>query len=580
MKLFRQILVLGGFLSAFTLFAQIDQNAVNPVFKKRLHGHLKKIPSAAWSQVYFKKTLKYFLVSEDDSTIVYSGRYLDSKQVDKRLVDYARYFRAIGFYNKSLFEDSERELKKIKSSWSLYPVVISTRANIQMNLTNNEKAIEFLYQLKEQKGLDGLGIKESTVDHNLGVCHMFLGDYEESEKFLFLSLEQQEVEKDTINLIGTYGDIANLYYEQYLDDKAIPYFQKAYDIATITENFELKQRTALNMAIVEENRGDFEKSIAYRKEYDGWKDSTNNQQEIWQIAQLEKKHIAQTKQREIGLLERENVLKAKQQNWILVGAGVLLLVLVLIVYFYWQKIRSSAIISEQRESLDKLNDFKNRLFSIVSHDLRSSVHGLRRSTEQLRNEIPAEESHLKSLVNQQGAIANSTYGLLDNLLNWALLQSDEIYFHQEKVSLKRLMPQVVMNYQPLLDQKSISIETTISVDAKVTADTDSTKIILRNVLDNAIKFTPENGQIEISASETEDSCELRIQDSGHGMTPEQLALVIEQSAQVSKESKEERSGTGLGVRLCASFMLKNNGSFRIESEVNKGTTVILTFKKV
>jgi signal transduction histidine kinase len=406
-----------------------------------------------------------------------------------------------------------------------------------------------------------------------------LEDYSKSEQYLLRSIGSQEAKRDTAFTVGAYTNLANLYYTQYKDEEAFKYFLASYDLSSKTTNHKLKENSSLNMAVFEENRKDFQKSIVYRKEYDRWKDSTNNQEKVWKIAQLEKKYIAETKQREIGLLQRENDLKEEQQNWILIGAAVLLLVLFLIVYFYWQKIRSSAIISEQRESLDKLNAFKNRLFSIVSHDLRSSVNGLRRSTEQLRNEVPEENSSLKALVNQQGAIANSTYGMLDNLLNWALLQSDEIYFHQEKVSLKRLLPQVVLNYQPLLDQKNISLEVEVPVDAKVLADTDSTKIVLRNILDNATKFTPEGGSIKISAIVEKEYCELNIKDSGSGMTEEQLALVMEQSAQVSKESGEEGSGTGLGVRLCTSFMLKNNGSFRMESSAGNGTTVILTFEK-
>ncbi|GAB5422998.1 MAG: tetratricopeptide repeat protein [Crocinitomicaceae bacterium] len=537
------------------------------------------IPKSKRQKEEFRKAYAFYLSKNNDSTIVYAGRYLTLKSKDRRLANFARFFLADGLYNKQLYDGSKSELLKVDKSFPLYAVIISRMSNIQMILSEHEKAIESLMDLKNSVAFEEIGIQESAIDHNLGVCYMFLGDYEESERFLFIALEKQKVEADTLNLIGTYGDIANLYYEQYRDEEAIPFFIKAYELATKTNDFEMKQRTALNMAVVEENRGDFEKSIAYRKEYDQWKDSLNNQQKVWRIAQLEKKHIAETKQREIGLLQRENELKAKQRNWILIGAGILLFVLVFIVYFYWQKIRASAIIAEQRESLDKLNSFKNRLFSIVSHDLRSSVHGLRRSTEQLRNEIPEEDSNLKTLVNQQGAIANSTYGMLDNLLNWALLQSDEIYFQPEKVSLKRLMPQVILNYQPLLDQKKIAVHLNIPTDAKVHADVDSTKIVLRNVLDNAIKFTPEGGKLYVDAKVEEDTCLLSIKDSGPGMTPQQLEIVVEQSSQVSKESDEERSGTGLGVRLCASFMLKNNGSFQMESEVGKGTTVNLTFEK-
>lgn len=554
--------------------------------KARLAIYLKAIPSSKRAELNFEKAYKYFLKSETDSTIVYSGRYLLQKDKDSRLEDFALFFRSKSFLDKNLLSESKKDLNRISPSFKLYGSVMAAQANIMFRERKYAESLALSLKVKDKGRLAENGVLESSLDHNIGLCYMMLQDYENSEHYLNLSLEQQLKTTDTNLIVGGYMDLANLYYQQYLDDKAIPNFQKAYELAGQTDDYKLRRIAALNMSVVEENRGDLEKSLAYRKEYDQWKDSTNNQEKVWEIAQIEKRHLADTKQREIGLLqrknslvERENELKSKERNAILIGAGVLLLVLVLIIYFYYQKIRSSAIIAEQRESLDKLNGFKNRLFSIVSHDLRSSVHGLRRSTEQLREEIPNEDSKLKTLVNQQGAIANSTYGMLDNLLNWALLQSDEIYFHPEKISLKRLIPQVVLNYQPLLDQKNISLETDVPVDAKVNADNDSVKIVLRNVLDNAMKFTPEKGNLNISANVQNDIVELRIKDSGPGMSPEQLAIVVEQSSQVSKESGEERSGTGLGVRLCASFMSKNNGSFRIESEEGEGTTVVLRFEK-
>lgn len=569
---------MGGFLSAFTLSAQVVRNEMNPVFKTNLEKSYRKVPKAERSHEDFKKAYRYYLKRENDSTIVYCGRYLGQKKRNRELQNMAHLFRAESLVQKQLYSEAEKDLRKVSKSFSLYPIIILNQANIKMLSNDYEEAIAFFEKLKQQVDFHTVGITKSAIDHNLGVCYLYLKDMDKSEQYLMSALKQQEIEKDTINLIGTYGDIANLFYEQYRDSEAIPFFLKAYDLAQTTDNFELKKRTARNMAVVEENRKDFEKSVAYRKEYDRWKDSLNNQQEIWEIAQLEKRHLAETKQREIGILQLENDLREKQQKWILLGAAALLLVLVLIIYFYWQKIRSSAIIAEQRESLDKLNAFKNRLFSIVSHDLRSSVHGLRRSTEQLRNEVPEADVKLKSLVNQQGAIANSTYGMLDNLLNWALLQSNEIYFNPEKISLKRLVPQVVLNYQPLLDQKGMHLDIDVAAATKVMADVDSVKIVLRNVLDNAIKFSPEGSTLKLKSEEEGEVCELRITDQGSGMTPEQLSMVVEQSAQVSKES-DGGSGTGLGVRLCASFMLKNNGSFRMESEAGNGTTVILSFEK-
>lgn len=579
-----RILVLFALLlAAFTSNASAEED---DILRKRLNFYLEDIPSSKRADENFKKTYHFYLKEKYDSSIVYASRYLGSIVKDEKLTNYVLYFRAESFARKSLFKESKLDLTSISKDFPLYQLVEMELANAAFNEGRIEEALLIYQKISSSKIVDEELLKPSILNNNIGTSFMFLQDYENAEKYLLLSLDQFNAGNDTLRIIDAHLGVANLFYEQYRDEDAIPYFLKAYDLASTTNNYKLRRMTALNMAVVEENRGDLEKSIAYRKEYDQWKDSTNNQERVWDMLQSEKRHLAETKQKEIGLLERKNKivereknLKTKENNAIMIGAGVLVLVLILIIYFYFQKIRSSAIIAEQRESLDRLNAFKNRLFSIVSHDLRSSVHGLRRSTEQLRGEIPNEDSKLKSLVNQQGAIANSTYGMLDNLLNWALLQSDEIYFHPEKISLKRLIPQVVLNYQPLLDQKKIQLEMDLPAQAKVNADNDSLKIVLRNVLDNAMKFTPENGSVKISAILSDDSCELRIQDSGPGMTPEQLTIVIEQSSQVSKESGEERSGTGLGVRLCASFMSKNNGSFRMESEEGHGTTVVLTFEK-
>ena len=170
---------------------------------------------------------------------------------------------------------------------------------------------------------------------------MHLEKYEASEKYLLKSLDAQLIAADTNMIVGTYMDLANLYYTQYKDDQAIPYFQKAYDLASKTQNYTLRQNAALNMSVVEENRKEFEKSIQYRKEYDRWKDSVNDQQQVWEIAQLEKRIVAETKQREIGLLERENAIKLKERNAVLIGAGVLLLVLVLLIILYRLKVKAN-----------------------------------------------------------------------------------------------------------------------------------------------------------------------------------------------------------------------------------------------
>ncbi len=559
--------------------AQNVSGQVSRLLKEKIKFHVSNIAPKARENVNFRKAYDFYLEEDYDSTIVYSRRYLQQKDKSRSLASFCLFFLGNSFVNKGLYKEAAAEFSKIPRSFPMYPSITFQQANLYLIDGAYKKALKLFLELREDEQFQKFALSESKIEHNIGICYLHLENYDASEIHLIKALELQLSEKDTTLIVGTYMDIANLYYTQFRDDEAIPYFQKAYDLSLKTKDYVLRQSSALNMAVVEENRKDFEKSTAYRKEYDRWKDSVNDQQKVWEIAQVEKRYIAQEKQREIHLLEIENRIKSKERNVILLGAGLLLIVLVLLIYFYRQKIKTNHLILTQKENLDQLNAFKNRLFSIVSHDLRSSVHGLRVSAEKLRLKTSEhQDAELRALIAAQGAIANSTFGLLDNLLNWALLQSDQIYFHSERVALAKIIDQVTINFQPLMDQKEISLAIEIPAGTKVMADVDSLKIVLRNVLDNAIKFSPSGAGLTIWANLDEEHCHLFIKDEGPGMNKEQLAMVKEQSAKVSKENESKEIGTGLGVRLCQSFMQKNGGTFNIASKEGQGTTIELILK--
>lgn len=170
--------------------------------------------------------------------------------------------------------------------------------------------------------------------------------------------------------------------------------------------------------------------------------------------------------------------------------------------------------------------------------------------------------------------------LLDNLLHWALLQTKQLYFHKDSVHLFSIIQQIEYNYKPLLIDKNITFENSVSKSNFIFVDLDSLKIVLRNLLDNAIKFTPENGQISFYTIETNtDFCQLAIQDTGLGMTQNTIDELLAENELLAKKKNSEIIGTGLGMQLCKQMIKKNGGSIAIESEVNKGTKMILAFPK-
>jgi K+-sensing histidine kinase KdpD len=281
------------------------------------------------------------------------------------------------------------------------------------------------------------------------------------------------------------------------------------------------------------------------------------------------------------MLETENKLKAAERNGLLMASLLLLTLLTMGFYFYRQKIISSKIILAQKAELDELNATKDKLFSIVSHDLRSSVNILKTSNSKLMDCLETKDMDaLDKLLENNGVIANEVYNLLDNLLNWAMLQTKQLYFCKDSLHLHSIVQQVVHNYKPLMLNKNIRFEQELDKSIFVFADQESSKIILRNLLDNAIKFSRENGTIKIyTRNSTQFFCDLVVEDTGQGMNEITRWKLLQEGVFLSKKKNDEDIGTGMGLQLCKSMISKNGGHLSIESRENMGTKIIISLPK-
>ncbi|ABQ04474.1 tetratricopeptide repeat-containing sensor histidine kinase [Flavobacterium johnsoniae] len=561
-------------LCPFFFFSQ------NKTTNKIFNIESKKKAITFKKEIHFNKAQYYFEENNWDSTLVYSMKHLSSSG-NKELNDYCHYFRGFSLNEKKLFTEAKSELKLISKDFTFYPLVNKVLGEISLQLKEFEKAIEYFNAIEKYPYSSKQGFKVSTIYQNIGVCYLHLNKFKKAEEYLFKSKKIGEQEKDNEALIYIYMNIANLYYLQYQDAKAIPYFEKAYLYSKKTKNFDKKESTAFNMAMVEENKGDLKKALEYRKEAEQWKDSVHNQNKIWAVADFEKKFAVAQKQKEIKVLQVENKLKNTQRNALFFSAIALLLILTGGVYLYAQRVKSSKIILRQKNKLDELNATKDQLFSIVSHDLRSSVNALKSSNSKLSATLETKNyDELNQLIVQNSSIANGTYSLLDNLLHWALLQTKQLYFHKESIHLHSVIQQIAYNYKPLLLEKAITFENLVSKSIFLFVDLDSLKIVFRNLLDNAIKFSKENGQITFSANEIDsDYCQVIIQDKGIGMSRNTIDELLQEGELLAKKGNSEIIGTGLGLQLCKQMIKKNSGTFEIESELNKGTKMILTFPK-
>jgi signal transduction histidine kinase len=220
------------------------------------------------------------------------------------------------------------------------------------------------------------------------------------------------------------------------------------------------------------------------------------------------------------------------------------------------------------------------LFSIVSHDLRSSVNAIKTSNKSLLDNLETDNNEdLRETLQQNSGIVNGAYGLLDNLLNWALLQTKQSYFEITELRLFKIVEHVVYNYKSLMLEKKITFENRVDKNHVVKVDQESLKIILRNLLDNAIKFSKSEGSIQIYSLEQAEYYDLIVKDSGIGMDASTTNELLKNTQLLSKKKNEEILGTGLGLHLVKSMVEKNQGKFSVESELEKGTKMIVSLPK-
>ncbi len=299
------------------------------------------------------------------------------------------------------------------------------------------------------------------------------------------------------------------------------------------------------------------------------------------VSTVRKKLAVEKKQVEVDLLTAENNAKVAERNSFFYIVIALVILLLVITFFYRLNVKSKKTILTQKEELDVLNATKDQLFSIVSHDLRSSVNTLKLSNKKVIRNIEKENiSEAHQILQHNSTVVSSAYNLLDNLLNWAMLQTKQSYFEIQEIHLHFTVEHVVYNYIPLLEEKQLQFTNSVAKGIKVLADQESLKIILRNLLDNAMKFSEVKDEIKIYTEEVNnDSIAIIVEDSGIGMDLKTQEKLLATTIAVEKRTHKNIIGSGLGLQLCKSMIQKNKGKLSIQSELGKGTKMIVSLPK-
>ncbi len=239
---------------------------------------------------------------------------------------------------------------------------------------------------------------------------------------------------------------------------------------------------------------------------------------------------------------------------------------------------TSQELRKQNESLEKLNRSKDRLFSVLAHDLRQPFNQIL-SVIDLMDQSQMAEEERSSLMSELKNSVNTTSDLVSNVLLWSKAQFAGVTFNPGNISLANAVKRSLLHYSLALDKKKLKLDFKIADHLGIYFDPDHFASVFRNVLSNAIKFSPQAATIQIWAEERETTIDLFIKDQGNGMDQEQIDRIISAKNTSTQRGTLNESGTGIGMIIVNEFMQENKASFDIESTLGEGTTFILHIPK-
>jgi signal transduction histidine kinase len=376
------------------------------------------------------------------------------------------------------------------------------------------------------------------------------------------------------NIAATYSQTGNYVMAKAAFNKSIEFSLQAGSPFVEMENYN-------NLADMYGRMKQFELQTNFLKKYYHIKDSLFTADNKNQLTQLEADFQVAKKNAEI-VKKNAEVIKQKSERDIFIIIAIAAALLLTTLFVAYQRIKNNnrllqqknEQINQQKNELETLNQLKDRLFSIISHDLRNPLVTLRTYLSLADDvAITAEKKEVFKRSTMQAVI--QTCDMLDNLLVWANMQIKNTRASIIPVSITDCVLDVVNNVQAQANQKQLLIQTNI---AATTALGDSTivAIALRNILTNAIKYSPAAATIFIQSQKQGQQILIAIKDEGIGMTAEQIQLLASNQTDTTRGTNNEK-GSGLGIFLTKELLQKINGQLLIESEKDKGScfTIVL-----
>ncbi|WP_234999735.1 tetratricopeptide repeat-containing sensor histidine kinase [Maribacter arcticus] len=360
--------------------------------------------------------------------------------------------------------------------------------------------------------------------------------------------------------------------------------------------FELSKKIGLRTGIkdctyqlfeIYKNKKEYEKSLWYHEIYQVTSESLAKAGNEKALNMLKTK-MEYDQQKQQLILENEKAL-AKRNIYIYVFVIILIIfaIIVFIIHRNEQtqkklnlELRSNKSDLEEKQAyLNELNQTKNKLFSIIGHDLRGPI-GAFQGLLKLFKEGEMTKDEFLNFVPKLKVDIDSISFTLNNLLSWGQTQMNGSTTRPTTTNLEDIIEENMVLLSEIAESKSIKLINRVEANCQIWSDPNQVDIIIRNLLSNALKFTPNNGQIIIGAIQKLKTCEIYVKDNGMGMSEETMGKIFRKDSTHTTYGTNDEKGTGLGLSLCKEMVEKNKGKIWVHSALGKGSSFYFTIPRV
>jgi signal transduction histidine kinase len=527
---------------------------------------------------------------------IYKSLHLFEKQNDQEglattnnslgiiYVEYRDYKLALECYYNAVKASQKLNDKKSTATY------LNNIGDVYLRMKDYSKALTYFEKAIQTNAFEKTSYQSGLNYTNIAITLNFLKQYKksiENSNKSILTYNNDSSLYNSYNKLELGKSYYHLALEEKNKDKSNKLLQKSLNFTNESMVIFKREESLIDirdaysyLSKIYKAKGNHQEALSYFEKSTALNDSIFSNENKTQIEFLKTKREIDLRDKKIEIQNLKIKSESRKVYLLYTITAAVLILLSLFFWLYLSKRKTNLQLNDKNKTISNINKQKDKFFSIIAHDLRGPFNGFLGLTELLAEDIDdMEKEEIQFAAVNMRSSANNLNSLLENLLEWSRMEQGLIPFDPKENILLPVVNECVATLEASANKKEIKIQAEIQEGISVFADNNILHAVIRNILSNAVKFTPKGGTITIQGKEDDKNTTISIKDSGIGMDAKILENLFQLDVKTNRTGTDDEPSTGLGLILCKEFVEKHGGQIWVESEENKGSTFYFSFPK-